>query len=133
MATLRSQLGEDAISTDDEDLLKHGYSEWSSINSDVLPVAVAYPKNTEEVVQIAKTCHKHKIPILPYSGGSSLEANFAAPFGGVSVDFCFMDQILELRPDDMDVTLQPAVGWMSLNEKIKDTGLFSRSTQDLAR
>jgi D-lactate dehydrogenase (cytochrome) len=55
--------GEDAISTDDEDLHRHGYSEWSSINIKQLPVAVAYPKSTEEVSQLAKTCHRHRIPM----------------------------------------------------------------------
>ncbi|KAL6712310.1 D-lactate ferricytochrome c oxidoreductase [Coniothyrium glycines] len=121
---LRSSLGEDAISTDDEDLHRHGYSEWSSINIDQLPVAVAYPKSTEEVSEIAKTCYKRKIPMIPYSGGTSLEANFSAPFGGMSIDFSHMDQILALHADDMDVVVQPAVPWMSLNDQIKDSGLF---------
>ncbi|KAK3071850.1 D-lactate ferricytochrome c oxidoreductase [Teratosphaeriaceae sp. CCFEE 6253] len=121
---IRQDIGEDAISTDDEELHRHGYSEWSSINIDTLPVAVAYPKSTDEVSRIAQVCHQYRIPIIPYSGGSSLEANFSAPFGGVSVDFVHMDQILKLRPDDMDVTVQPSVGWMSLNEQIKDSSLF---------
>ena len=63
IAEARSSLGGDAISTDDEDLKIHGYSEWSSINIDQLPVAVAYPKSTEEVSQIAKVCHKYKVPM----------------------------------------------------------------------
>jgi len=121
---LRAKLGEDAISTDDEVLHNHGYSEWSSVNITTLPVAVAYPKNTAEVSQIARCCSEYRIPLIPYSGGSSLEANFSAPLGGVSVDFAHMDKIVALRPDDMDVTVQPAVGWMTLNEKIKDSGLF---------
>ncbi|KAF2477293.1 D-lactate dehydrogenase mitochondrial precursor [Lindgomyces ingoldianus] len=121
---LRYLLGSDAISTDDEDLHLHGYSEWSSINIDQLPVAVAYPKSTEEVSQIAKICHKYKIPMIPYSGGSSLEANFSAPYGGMSIDFSFMDQIISLHADDMDVVVQPSVPWMSLNEEIKNSGLF---------
>ncbi|GAB7359542.1 hypothetical protein MBLNU230_g6730t1 [Neophaeotheca triangularis] len=121
---LRDALGEDAISTDDEDLHRHGFSEWSSINIDTLPIAVAYPKSTEEVSQIAKCCHKYRVPMIPYSGGSSLEANFSCPHGGFSVDFTFMDKMLELRPEDMDVTVQPALGWMTLNEQIKDSGLF---------
>ncbi|KAL5448135.1 hypothetical protein PMIN07_001520 [Paraphaeosphaeria minitans] len=121
---LRSALGEDAISTDDEDLLRHGYSEWSSINIDQLPVAVAYPHSTEEVSMIAKACLKYKIPMIPYSGGSSLEANFSAPYGGMSIDFAHMDKILALHADDMDVVVQPSVSWMSLNEDIKDSGLF---------
>jgi D-lactate dehydrogenase (cytochrome) len=60
---LRAALGEDAISTDDEDLHRHGYSEWSSINIDQLPVAVAYPKSTQEVSQLARVCHRYKIPM----------------------------------------------------------------------
>jgi D-lactate dehydrogenase (cytochrome) len=60
---LRAALGEDTISTDDEDLHRHGYSEWSSINIDQLPVAVAYPKSTEEVSHLAQVCHKYKIPM----------------------------------------------------------------------
>lgn len=121
---LRGQLGEDAVSTDDDDLHAHGYSEWSSINIDKLPVAVVYPKTTEEVSQIAKIASKYKVPMVPYSGGSSLEANFAAPFGGFSIDFTFMDQILAIHADDMDVVVQPSIQWMELNEKIQHTGLF---------
>jgi len=121
---LRELLGEDAISTDDEDLHRHGFSEWSSINIDQLPVAVAYPKSTEEVSKIAKLCYKYKIPMIPYSGGSSLEANFSAPFGGMSIDFTHMDQIIALHADDMDVVVQPSVPWMSLNDQIKDSGLL---------
>ncbi|OAX85436.1 glycolate oxidase, subunit GlcD [Emergomyces africanus] len=121
---LRALLGEDAISTDDEDLHLHGYSEWSSINCDQLPVAVAYPKNTLEVSQIAKVCTKYRMPMIPFSGGSSLEGNFSAPHGGMSIDFSHMDKMIELHEDDMDVVVQPSVQWMQLNEEIKHTGLF---------
>ena len=117
-------LGEDAISTDDEDLRQHGYSEWSTVNIAQLPVAVAYPRSTEDVSQIAKVCHKYRVPMVPFSGGSSLEANFSAPYGGMSIDFAHMDQILALHAEDMDVVVQPCVQWMVLNEKIKHSGLF---------
>lgn len=64
---LRKALGEDAISTDDEDLHRHGYSEWSSINIDQLPVAVAYPKSTEEVSELAKVCYRYRIPMSEFA------------------------------------------------------------------
>lgn len=63
IAELREAIGEDAISTDAEDLQDHGYSEWSSINVDELPVAVAYPKSTEDVSKIAKICDKYRVPM----------------------------------------------------------------------
>lgn len=121
---MRQIFSEDFVSTDDEDLKAHGFSEWSSINIDELPVAVAYPKSTEEVSQIAKVCHNYRMPMIPYSGGSSLEANFSAPHGGMSVDFAYMDKIVALHEDDMDVVVQPSVQWMNLNEQIEATGLF---------
>jgi D-lactate dehydrogenase (cytochrome) len=87
---------------------------------------VAYPKSTTEVSQIAKVCYKYKVPIIPFSGGSSLEGNFSAPYGGVSVDFAYMDQIIQLHQEDMDIVVQPSVSWMELNEELarRQSGLF---------
>ncbi|KAK1701295.1 glycolate oxidase [Colletotrichum godetiae] len=124
---IRKELGgEDIISTDPDDLHAHGYSEWSSTNPDGLPVAVAYPRSTEQVATIARVCFKYNVPIIPYSGGSSLEGNFSAPYGGISVDFAFMDQILSFNKDDMDIVVQPSIGWQDLNEKLAkmESGLF---------
>lgn len=112
------------MSTDDENLRRHGYSEWSSVNIAQLPIAIAYPQSTDHVSQIAKVCHKFKIPMVPFSGGTSLEANFSAPYGGICIDFAHMDQIVDLHADDLDCVVQPAIGWMDLNEKLKHTGLF---------
>jgi D-lactate dehydrogenase (cytochrome) len=117
---------EGLISTDPEDLHAHGYSEWSTVNPDTLPVAVAYPRTTEQVSVIARICHEHRVPIIPYSGGSSLEGNFSAPYGGVSVDFAYMDKIIQFNKDDMDVVVQPSIGWQDLNAQLlqMDSGLF---------
>jgi len=116
----------DIISTDPEDLHAHGYSEWSTINPEGLPVAVAYPRSTEQVSAIARVCHKYRIPMIPYSGGSSLEGNFSAPFGGISVDFAYMDKIVQFNKEDMDIVVQPSIGWQDLNEQLAkmESGLF---------
>ncbi|KAJ4321504.1 D-lactate ferricytochrome c oxidoreductase [Fusarium piperis] len=90
-------LGKDNVSTDDEILKAHGYSEWSSINLDRLPVAVVYPSSTEDVSKIAKPVNMKQVP---YSGGSSVEGHFSAPFGGISVDFCKMNQVLEFHKEE---------------------------------
>lgn len=64
------------------------------------------------------------MPMIPYSGGSSLEANFSCPYGGMSIDFAFMDEIVAFHEDDMDIVVQPGIQWMALNDRIKDSGLF---------
>ncbi|KAK3500717.1 D-lactate dehydrogenase mitochondrial precursor [Neurospora crassa] len=127
IAEIRREIeGEDIVSTDPDDLHAHGYSEWSSSNPEGLPVAVAYPRSTEHVSTIARICHKYRVPIIPYSGGSSLEGNFSAPYGGISVDFAFMDKIVQFNKDDMDIVVQPSIGWQDLNEQLAKmaSGLF---------
>ncbi|KAH7356393.1 hypothetical protein BKA65DRAFT_422620 [Rhexocercosporidium sp. MPI-PUGE-AT-0058] len=121
---IEEALGPESISMDDEDLKFHGFSEWSPSNIENLPIAVAYPKSTAEVSALAKICHKYKVPMTGFSGGSSLEGNFSAPHGGVSVDFMHMDKILAFHEDDMDVVVQPSCGWVDLNTKISSSGLF---------
>jgi D-lactate dehydrogenase (cytochrome) len=85
---------------------------------------VAYPRSTLEVSAIARICHKYRVPIIPYSGGSSLEGNFSAPYGGISVDFAYMDKIVQFNKEDMDVVVQPSVSWMTLNETLAPSKLF---------
>jgi D-lactate dehydrogenase (cytochrome) len=38
--------------------------------------------------------------LVPYSGGSSVEGHFSAPFGGVSVDFVNMNRVLAMHSDE---------------------------------
>lgn len=60
---IRKVFGEDSISTDADVLLLHGYSAWSTINIERLPIAVVYPKSTAEVSQIVKICHQYRVPM----------------------------------------------------------------------
>lgn len=119
-------VGEGNISTDDDNLKSHSGSEWSSYPTlpDDKPFAILSPATTEEVSEIMKVCHKRRIPVTGYSGGTSLEGHFAATRGGICVDFSRMDKILALHKDDMDVVVQPAVGWEGLNEELGEQGLF---------
>ena len=40
------------------------------------PSVVVYPESTEDVVKVVKIANRYKMPITPYSGGTSLEGNF---------------------------------------------------------
>ncbi|KXT06918.1 hypothetical protein AC578_7291 [Pseudocercospora eumusae] len=117
-------LEEDGVSFDEDVIEHHGRSDWSTSNTSERPVAVVYPKSTEEVAAIARICNKHNVPLVPFGAGSSVEGNFSSPHSGICVDFTQMDQIIQFRPEDMDVTLQPGVNWVDLNNKIANAGLF---------
>ncbi|EAW10867.1 D-lactate dehydrogenase (cytochrome) [Aspergillus clavatus NRRL 1] len=119
-------LGKENVSTEHGDLDGHSGSDWSSytLKKDERPFLVLYPSTTEEVSRIMKVCHQRVIPVTPYSGGTSLEGHFAPTRGGVCIDFRRMDCILALHKEDLDVVVQPAVGWEELNEELSKDGLF---------
>ncbi|KAL9022200.1 MAG: hypothetical protein Q9185_000600 [Variospora sp. 1 TL-2023] len=119
-------LGEENVSTQENDLQYHSGSEWSSYTTrpDEKPFFIAFPSTTEEVSNIVKICHDRRIPITAYSGGTSLEGHFSATRGGICMDFRRMNKILTLHKDDLDVVVQPALGWEYLNEELAKDGLF---------
>lgn len=121
-----SILGKENVSTESADLDMHSGSDWSSYShkKEERPFLVLYPSSTEEVSQVMKICHNRLIPVTPYSGGTSLEGHFAPTRGGVCIDFSRMDRILQVHKRDLDVVVQPAVGWQDLNEELAQDGLF---------
>lgn len=115
---------DEMISTDVEDVDHHAHSDWSTSNSPVKPFAVVYPMCTEDVIMIARTCTEHRVPMVPYGAGSSVEGSFSAPYSGFTIDFSRMDKILAFHEEDLDVVVQPGVNWVHLNNQLKPYGLF---------
>jgi len=88
------------------------------------PQAVVFAESNEEVAQLVTACAAHRIPLIPYGSGSSLEGHLLAVQGGVTLDLSRMNRILSVNPEDLTVTVQAGVTRRELNEEIKHTGLF---------
>ena len=121
-------VGKENVSTAEDVLAQHSTSEWSSHKPEKpdfeKPFCVVYPASTEEVSAIMKVCHARRIPVVGYSGGTSLEGHYTPTRGGICVDFARMNKVVALHKDDLDVVVQPAVGWEDLNEQLAEQGLF---------
>jgi D-lactate dehydrogenase (cytochrome) len=118
---LKGLLG-NRVSTSESDRAQHGRDE--SYHEPRLPDAVCRPLATEEVAAIVKLCAAHKTPIVAYGAGSSLEGALIPLNGGVSIDLTGMNQILNVRSEDLDATVQAGVTRKQLNAHLRDTGLF---------
>ncbi|GMF63642.1 unnamed protein product [[Candida] boidinii] len=62
--------------------------------------------------------------MIPYSGGTSIEGHFIPTRRGICIDVSKMDKILAVHEDDLDVVVQPGIGWMELNEELDQYGLM---------
>ena len=89
-----------------------------------LPDAVVFAQTTEEVATIVRLCARYQVPIIPFGAGSSLEGHLLAVRGGVSIDLNGMNRVLAINAEDLTVTVEPGISRKTLNEALRDTGLF---------
>ena len=89
-----------------------------------IPDGVVFAHSTQEVSEIVKVCATHKVPLIAYGTGTSLEGHVNAPLGGISIDVSQMDKVLEVNAGDLDCRVQPGVTREALNTHLRDQGLF---------
>ena len=118
---LQSVFG-DRIVTSQSACLEFGKDE--SFHGSYPPDAVFAPGSTDEVVQVVEICAKHRIPVIPYGAGTSLEGHICALHGGICLNMIEMNQVLQVNAEDLDVVIQPGVTRKQLNHYLKDSGLF---------
>jgi D-lactate dehydrogenase (cytochrome) len=121
IAELQAALG-DKIVTTDADRKLHGQNETYYPNTP--PDAVAYPASTADVSQIVTICARHGCPITAVGAASSLEGQHLPTQGGISLDFRDMNQMLEVRAEDLLCRVQPGITRIGLNDELRATGLF---------
>ena len=121
VAELKALLG-DRVSTSAAVREHHGKDE--SYFPCAPPDAVVFARSTEEVRDVVNICRRHRVPMIPFGVGTSLEGHVLATRGGVSIDMSQMNQVLAVHEEDLDAVVQPGVTRKQLNEHIKHTGLF---------
>ncbi|QPC59950.1 hypothetical protein HYE67_002181 [Fusarium culmorum] len=121
-------LGAENVSTDQADLITHSGSDYQSYawtkEHAICSNVILYPETTEQVSELMKICSRRRLPVTPYSGGTSIEGQYIPHFRGICIDFGRMSSIVELNKDDLDCVVQPGIGWMDLNEELATHGLF---------
>ncbi|MED4907350.1 FAD-linked oxidase C-terminal domain-containing protein [Brevibacillus centrosporus] len=119
---LKEWLGSERVTTNPTVLEHHSHDE--SYHTPHLPDVVVFPQSAQEVSEIMKLANEQHIAVTPFGLGSSLEGHAIPYQGGISLDFSMMNQILEVRPQDFLVRVQPGVTRTQLNKELKKHGLF---------
>ena len=115
-------VGEDRVSTGEDALSEHA-SDWGTPTGRD-PDVVVWPTSTEEVAAVLEAANERNMPVTPYAAGTSLEGNPVPAQGGISMDITRMNEVLDVRPDDFQMDLQPGVMGPTIGEKAGEHGLF---------
>ncbi|MCX8101213.1 MAG: FAD-binding protein [Geminicoccaceae bacterium] len=121
IASLRQRFG-DKLATSAAVREQHGRGE--AFRPCLPPDAVLFAESTAEVALAVEICAAHRLPVVPFGVGTSLEGHVAAPAGGLSIDLSRMNRILETNAEDQDVLVEAGVTRKQLNAHLRDLGLF---------
>jgi len=87
------------------------------------PIAVAYPKNNNDIIQLIHFANQNKISLTPRTAGTSLAGQTVG--NGIIVDVSkHFTKIISFDADKKTVTVQPGVIRDELNLFLKPHGLF---------
>jgi D-lactate dehydrogenase (cytochrome) len=100
------------------------YARGEDTYDPILSKAVVFPENNEEVSKILKICNEHKIPVVPYGTGTSLEGNVLGNEDGITICLEKMNKILSVNAQDFDCRVQACVTREQLNEYLREDGVF---------
>tara|TARA_Y100001933_G_scaffold248738_1_gene282988 strand:+ start:12323 stop:15238 length:2916 start_codon:yes stop_codon:yes gene_type:complete len=88
-----------------------------------LPMAVAYPKNNDDLKVLIAFANSNKVGLIPRTAGTSLAGQCVGE--GIVVDVSrYFTKIVSLDKDNKEVTVQPGVVRDELNQYLKPFGLF---------
>jgi glycolate oxidase len=118
---LKEIVGENNVSDNLADL--YVYSSDASVHQ-ALPTVIVRPKAIEQVQEIMRYANKRRIPVVPRGGGSGTSGHAVPIDGGIVLDLKGMNRIIEIRPEDMLVRVEPGVVDDDLNRALKSYGLF---------
>lgn len=121
IADLKIRFGQQ-LSTNTAVCEQHGHTMTWLANQP--PDAVLTVQDKHDVAAAVEICNQHRMPVIAFGIGSSLEGQLNAPFGGLCIDMHAMDAILQVNNEDLTVTVQPGVTREQLNHYLRDTGLF---------
>ncbi len=86
------------------------------------PDIVVHPGSTEEVARVVKIAARHRLPVIPYGGGSGSQGGVTPLYGGVVVDVKRMDRILQIDDRSLTVTAQPGINGQRLEWALNRRG-----------
>ena len=100
------------------------YARGEDTYDPVLSQAVVFPETNKEVSKILKLCNEHKIPVVPFGTGTSLEGNVVGNENGITVSLEKMNKVLSVNAEDFDCRVQACVTKEQLNEHLREDGVF---------
>jgi glycolate oxidase len=89
-----------------------------------LPVAVAIPKDVDQISQVMKFCMLNGVPVVARGAGTSLSGGARPEKNGIVLSLARFNRILEIDPKNRIARVQPGVRNLAISEAVSHLGLY---------
>ncbi len=103
--------------------VREHHSHGESYHTPAAPDIVCFPHTTDEAAAIVKISAAHRVPVVAFGAGTSLEGHVNAIRGGISIDLREMNRIVSVSVEDLDASVEAGVTRLQLNKALNKTGL----------
>lgn len=107
-----------------EDLYVYAFDTSQNSDNVIMPKAVVFPKNTQEVKKIVEFCNKNKITIVPRAQGTNHIGSTRPSENSVVIHFSKMNKIIKIDKENLTATVEPFVVINDLNKELEKFNLF---------
>jgi glycolate oxidase len=118
---LQKIVGKQQVLTEPEDLVAYSYD---GTFAEHRPDVVVNPASTEQVSEIMKVAWREGIPVVPRGMASGLAAASIPLDGGIALNLCRMNRILEIDELNFTTTVEAGVVTQDLADSVARKGFF---------
>ncbi|MBI1355077.1 MAG: FAD-binding protein [Acidobacteria bacterium] len=118
---MRAIVGPKAVLDAPQDLLLYEYD--GSIEKG-RPEVVAFPRSTEQVVELVKLAARARIPLVGRGAGTGLSGGVIPTEGGLMIGFARMNRILEIDYDNECAVVEPGVVNLDITLAVQGAGYY---------
>jgi len=119
---LRALVGDDGVIDGTDALRAYDCDGMSAYRQ--LPMLVALPRSTAEVVQVLRYCHDHDVRIVPRGAGTGLSGGALPLADAVTVGLARMNRILEIDYANRCVVAEPGVTNLGVTDAVRHAGFY---------
>ncbi len=118
---LEAIVGKENVIKDPKDLEK--YSRDQSFVPPKMPLFAVRVRDKEEIRRLILFANQYRVPVTPYSSGTTFQGAHIPTIPGVTVDLSQMNQIIAIDSDVRFAVVEPGVTFRQLQDEAKKKGL----------
>ncbi len=89
-----------------------------------LPEVIVFPREVGQILRIMQLANTHRVPVIPFGGGTQLGKAFWKREGGIGLSTGRMDKVLEVDRENLTAQVEAGVTNQGLQQALRQAKLF---------